>query len=91
MIARAVNAAPTHELEEERQIGRRIIRRGDIVTIAGLGHGCVRVEGRPVPGFRVLGFSGEEVTVYGARTKTRAEAIRTFPVERIGRRPRLKT
>jgi hypothetical protein len=76
-------------LESERRIGRRTIRAGDIVTISGHGHARVRHDGHQVAGFRVLGFRGEEVQVYGAITKLRAEGVRTFPIDRIGRRPRL--
>lgn len=77
------------DLESERRIGRRVIRAGDVVMIAGYGRARVPVDGRPVPGFRVLGFRGGDVHVFGARTATKAPGVRTFPVAAIGRRPRV--
>lgn len=95
MIARALGANPATgngiALETERKLGRRVIRRGDVVAITGKGHARVRVEGHPVPGFRVLGFRGDDVHVFGAETRTKTEGLRVFPVDRIGRRPRPKT
>jgi hypothetical protein len=83
------------ELAVERQLGRRVIRTGDVVKIDGLGRACVRVatpDGtwRFARGFRVLGFRGDEVVVYGAKSAGRAEHVRTFTVDRIGARPRLR-
>lgn len=76
------------ELEAERKLGRRTIRAGDVVAIRGLGHARVLVAGRLVPGFRVLGFHGDDVQVFGAKTSTKAPAVRTFPVSSIGVRHR---
>lgn len=76
------------ELEQERRVGRRVIRAGDVVAIRGEGYARVPVDGRLVPGFRVLGFRGDTVDVFGARTSTRAPAVRTFPVSAIGVRHR---
>lgn len=76
------------ELEHERRIGRRIIRAGDVVAIRGEGYGRVMVAGHLVPGFRVLGFRGDDVDVFGARTATKAPSVRTFPVTAIGARHR---
>lgn len=76
------------ELEVERRVGHRIIRAGDVVKITGLGRGCVRVDGELRSGFKVLGFRGGDVLVYGAKTPKRVPHLRTFPVERIGARPR---
>lgn len=79
------------ELEQERRVGARIIRAGDIVAIRGEGYARVPVDGRLVPGFRVLGFRGDSVDVFGARTARRAPAVRTFAIDRIGRRSRART
>lgn len=76
------------ELEVERRIGRRVIRAGDVVAIAGHGYARVLVSGHLVAGYRVLRFAGNDVHVFGARTKTKAPSLRTFPVALIGARHR---
>lgn len=78
----------TVDLEAERRMGRRVIRAGDVVAIRGEGYARVPVNGRLVPGFRVLGFRGDDVQVFGAKTSTKAPAVRTFPVSAIGARHR---
>ena len=82
----------TAPLETERKIGGRIIRKGDVVKITGYPYARVRtfINGRivQVKGFRVLGFRGGEVHVWGARTSTKAELLRVFTVGQIGVRPR---
>jgi hypothetical protein len=79
---------PQVDLEASRQLGRRIIRAGDVVKISRIGRGCVRVGGEIRSGFRVIGFRGNEVVVVGARSPGRVEHVRTFTVDRIGARPR---
>lgn len=81
--------------ETERRIGGRIIRAGDVVTISGLGRARVMVVGddgelREHPGFKVVGFRGDEVFVVGAQKLGRVQHARTFKVDRIGARRRRK-
>lgn len=64
----------------ERQIGARTLRAGDTVRIVG-----VRGE------WRIVGFVGDTVDVYGAVTARRAPLLRTFTVDRIGTRRRQRT
>lgn len=85
MIARTITATPKVELEDEREVDGRVIHRGELVAIDGIRYGRVRVDGRPVRGFRVLGFRGDEVHVFGAETKLKVEAVRVFSVDRIRR------
>ena len=99
MIARHLGEENAHriELEEERELAGRVMRRGDVVAI--LGHRLARVRGVVIiggeqkvvqlRGYRVLGFRGDEVHVYGATSPKRAESVRTFTVDRIAP-PRLK-
>jgi hypothetical protein len=75
-------------MERERRIGRRIIRARDIIDIAGFGRARVQVGRELVRGFRVLGFRGDEVYVFGAKTERRTPALRTFTIDRIGARHR---
>lgn len=67
----------TSPLEETRRIGNRILRKGEVVKIDGIGGGE----------FIILGFRGDTVEVYGGKPK-KVQSIRTFSTERIGARPR---
>lgn len=64
-------------LEPERRAGNRILRAGEIVCIIG-------ERGK----FKILGFRKEEVEVFGG--KPNHERLRTFTIDRIGRRPRVR-
>lgn len=77
-------------LELERQVGRDVIRAGDVVKIVGLGRARTYVEDREVAGFRVLGFRGDEVECYGAKRRGLAPALRTFTVAMIRERVKIK-
>jgi hypothetical protein len=71
----AVQTDVPPDREALRKMGRRVLRAGDIVKIKGAGGH-----------FRIRHFRGREVEVFGGRPNhTR---IRTFTVDRIGRRPR---
>ncbi|MGH9268714.1 MAG: hypothetical protein ACRD0D_11130 [Acidimicrobiales bacterium] len=61
--------------ETEREVGSRVLRAGQIVTIVGL-----------KGDFRIRHFKGEVVEVYGGPSGR--EMHRSFAVDRIGRRPR---
>lgn len=81
------------DLETIRRLGpRRVIRAGDVVKIKGLGRGCVPVVGPAgpglQPGFRVIGFRGPDVVVFGRKNPRRVDHLRTFTVDRIGARLR---
>lgn len=60
---------------ERRHGGRRILRAGQTVTITGE-RGL----------FKIQAFRGDEVDVYGGPPNR--ERLRTFRLDRIGRRPR---
>lgn len=66
--------AQLRPVETERQVGpRRIVRAGDHVRVSGV---------RGV--WRVVGFVGDALLVYGQKTPLRAPASRTFTADRLG-------
>lgn len=77
-------------LESEREVDGVVIRAGDVVKIVGLGRARVRLGDREVRGFRVQGFRGDEVECYGAKLAGRPEHLRTFRVDMIRERVKVK-
>lgn len=80
----AIEARP---VVSTRSVGSRTIRAGELVRISGLVRGCVPTSGPKGPvlasGFRVLGFRGREVIVFGRKGPRRVDHVRTFDIERI--------
>lgn len=70
-------------LDVEREVDGVLVRAGDVVKIEGIPRARTPIESRLVPGFRVLGFRGDDVECFGAKSPKLAPALRTFTLDRV--------